>query len=154
MSKRIKRRQTIKGTLRSRARGLLMLKGKGAKASRNLSKAFFFMRLSSKLTTSFVLSRSLYSALPLSSLRINYFGQNKIKVPSAIRQSQRESLAIKWLLEELRQQKKGRKPLYVQLAFICLNTADGRGSALKRKIDTSFDVQKSFGSTLLFLFFL
>jgi len=77
--------------------------------------------------------KSLESIAPLVEVKSRRVGGATYQVPVEVRPSRREALAMRWLVDAAR--KRGEKSMRQRLAGELLDSAEGKGSAVKKRED-------------------
>jgi small subunit ribosomal protein S7 len=78
-------------------------------------------------------AKSLESIAPLVEVKSRRVGGATYQVPVEVRPSRREALAMRWLVDASRS--RGEKSMRQRLAGELLDSADGKGSAVKKRED-------------------
>jgi len=81
-----------------------------------------------------LLEQALENVKPVVEVKSRRVGGATYQVPVEVRQSRRQTLAMRWIIDAAR--KRGEKSMAHRLAHELLEAADNRGTAVKKKEDT------------------
>jgi len=81
-----------------------------------------------------LLEQALENVKPVVEVKSRRVGGATYQVPVEVRQTRRQTLAMRWIIEAAR--KRGEKSMAHRLAHELLEAADNRGTAVKKKEDT------------------
>jgi len=112
----------------------VMVSGKKAVAERIVYGALSIVEERGNPNPVEIFEKSLEAVAPFVEVKSRRVGGATYQVPVEVRPSRRNALAMRWLVDSAR--KRGEKSMAARLAGELLDSAEGRGSAVKKREDT------------------
>jgi small subunit ribosomal protein S7 len=112
----------------------MMLKGKKSTAQSILYEAFNIIKQKTKEDPLALFEKAVNSVKPLVEVKSRRVGGSTYQVPTEVRASRSQALAIRWLISFSRA--RGEKSMAAKLAAEIMDAANGRGTTVKKKDDT------------------
>ena len=112
----------------------VIVSGKKAVAERIVYGALSIVEERGNPNTVEIFEKSLEAVAPFVEVKSRRVGGATYQVPVEVRPSRRNALAMRWLVDSAR--KRGEKSMAARLAGELLDSAEGRGSAVKKREDT------------------
>jgi len=112
----------------------MMLHGKKSTSSRILYSAMEILGQKTKEDPLKVFLKAIENAKPLVEVKSRRVGGSTYQVPVEIRDSRRETLAMRWIIQAARDRK--GKPMHLLLSDELLDAFNSTGTAFKKKEDT------------------
>ena len=112
----------------------LLKKGKRSLAQSILYGAFDIMQQKAKEEPLSLFQKALANVKPVVEVRSRRVGGSTYQVPTEVRASRGQALAIRWIISFARA--RGEKSMPAKLAGELLDAASGRGAAVKKREDT------------------
>jgi small subunit ribosomal protein S7 len=112
----------------------LLRKGKKSRAQAALYGAFDLIKQKSKEDPLPVFQKAVSNVKPLVEVRSRRVGGSTYQVPTEVRASRGQALALRWIISFAKA--RGEKSMASKLAGELMDAAAGRGAAVKKKEDT------------------
>lgn len=112
----------------------LMRQGKKSLAQSILYESFHIIERKTKEDPLALFRKALENVKPVVEVKSRRVGGSTYQVPTEVRSSRRQALAIRWIISYARG--RGEKSMAAKLAGEFIDAANGRGSAIKKKEDT------------------
>ncbi|MDY7038159.1 MAG: 30S ribosomal protein S7 [Thermodesulfobacteriota bacterium] len=112
----------------------LMKKGKKSLAQSILYEAFDIIEQKNKENPLSIFQKAVENVKPVVEVKSRRVGGSTYQVPTEVRLNRRQALSLRWIISFARE--RGEKSMAAKLAGELMDSANGRGAAIKKKEDT------------------
>ena len=112
----------------------LMKKGKKSLAQSVLYEAFDIIEQKNKENPLSIFQKAVENVKPIVEVKSRRVGGSTYQVPTEVRLNRRQALSLRWIISFARE--RGEKSMAAKLAGELMDSANGRGAAIKKKEDT------------------
>ena len=112
----------------------MMIKGKRSLTHSILYESFDIIKQKTKEDPLAIFQKAVNNVKPLVEVKSRRVGGSTYQIPTEVRPSRRQALAIRWIISFAKE--RGEKTMAAKLAGELLDASNGRGASIKKKEDT------------------